>query len=66
VILSDGQTVVLDAGVSDVEEKSPVPTVGGISKQKRLLIFVKPTIIDEFGKRIHKEDAQTIPQQNVE
>jgi hypothetical protein len=66
VTLFDSQTVVLDAGVSNFEVKLPVPTIGRIYKQKRLLIFVTPTIVDGFGKRIHKEDAQTIPQQNVE
>ncbi len=52
--VSDGQTIVLDAGVvTDYKEIDYKENRRGIPK--RLFIFITPTIIDPAGNRVHPE-----------
>ena len=72
--LYDGQTLVLDAGVIQVDKNGKTPVLGpsdvplvgrlfpGI-KHKRLLFFITPTIIDPAGNPIHNEQRNEIPPQ---
>jgi hypothetical protein len=58
----DGQTLVLDAGVTSLEQFGGI-TKSGKVEYKRLLFFITPTIIDGTGKRINAEQREGIPPQ---